>query len=71
MMISKSEYDVFCQTPYPPQLRFGQAWYNHFYLHRHTPATVEEHQLLERIYQEKDDQKAKSLILKYFIDPEQ
>lgn len=32
--ISKTEYDRFCATPYDPHLRFGQAFFNHFGLHK-------------------------------------
>lgn len=66
MRISRSEFDRFDKTPQHPALRYGQAWYNHFKLHAHHAADPAERNLLDRIYNERDADKARSLILVHF-----
>lgn len=69
MRISISEFGIFKRTPHPG-LRFGQAWFNYFKLHAHTPASHAEKALLDRIYNECDPKAAESLILANFTDTE-
>ncbi len=77
MNISLSEFSQFerCfaleQIVYPNGQRFGQAWYNHFMLHKHTPANETERHRLDRIYNETDKKKARDLIMKHFVDTTQ
>lgn len=68
MKISYSEFKRFKATRRTtPALRLGQAWFNYFNLHKHTPADFDERVLLDRIYNERDAE-AQSLILTHFTD---
>lgn len=77
MQISKSEFDKFAREAGIKRktggewhgLRYGQAWYNYFNLQKRNPGFVEG-RLMDQIYNERDDAKAKSMILKYFTSAE-
>lgn len=77
MKVSLSEFSRFErsfaleQITNPNGLRYGQAWYNHFKIHQHTPANETERHRLDRIYNETDKKKARDLIMKNFVDTTQ
>lgn len=72
MQISRSEHLRFLSQVWPAQkeaghLRLGQAWYNHFKLQAHTPASPEERLQLDRIHAEKNPSRACALIEAQFV----
>lgn len=70
MKISRSEFDKFslnfADGGYFGQ-RFGQAWYNHFNLHKHH-AQGDDRVRLDQIYNERNNNIARVTILNYYID---
>ena len=68
MKISRSEYNRFKAIVPHPALRLGQAWFNYFTIHKHTPVNDAERVLLDRIYNERDAVTAERMILENFID---
>lgn len=75
MKISYSEYlrfqEWYWNDPEASEnLRFGQAWYNYFKLHKHNPASETERVLLNTIYNTPHMSTALELIWE-FIDHNQ
>lgn len=74
MKISLTEHDRFC-TEWAEKkayewhsLRFGQAWFNYFNLQKHNSCCQIESLILSRLYNEKDEKKARATIRDNFID---
>ena len=74
MKISRSLYDEVETLYYRKSrkggewecLRFGQAWFNHFDMHKHTPPTDYDATRLNQLYNNTDEGHARAIILTHY-----